>query len=749
MQTNTMRKTLLILLAAGTTALGCTSAIAAAAPAPVKSEYEYDFAGAYSDGLGLVGVWEGIWKYGYVDKNGKVVIKPQFNFAENFIEGTAVVGMGKSLSKAKYGYIKTNGSYLIQPQFDVAEPMRGGYAKVAMIEGDNYKYGIVDAKGNIIVKPAYSYIDLGGRLASKGFAVVQNGEAKGIVNLKTGAVTDVKYASILDFDSYIRVSGFVNGKEKMGLIFYNGKTIEPMFDWIHHFDLMSNVLGKVEIDGKFGLMGNDGKYVLEPIYDDISGFRKDEGIIILKKDGKYGFLESNGKMLTKIEYDEVTAFVGGVSLVKKDGKWGALKRDGTYKIQPKYDQIFISENEITVIENGAKKLLDRDGGERFASDYEYMYPYTSIPGASKVKKNGKELIIDKNGKPVFTVDFDTIWEFEDDIARIALGGKVGYLKRDGTYLVKPEYDGAYKDTVESYYHTKLNELWGLVFADGTVIKPAFSAPLQFSGGIGIARVDAKSTYIDKQGKPLTKESFDQVEPFADGMGRVTIGGKTRYVNGKGELVGGAYDFGYDFSDGFALVYADGGYRYIDKSGKMAFGGVKYIWSKPFRGGLAAVMADNGKWGYINTKGEAVIKPQFDGAFDFGALLAPVRTGGKIGFIDKSGKTVVKPEYDLATPFAAGSSHVWKGKTVGYISGSGQFAAGVSKNHAFDFSEGFAAVQVISSKDNRECWGYMKPDGSWLVVPQYDYATPFAGGIGTVFKDGKRGEVSKSGAITWQ
>lgn len=186
-------------------------------------------------------------------------------------------------------------------------------------------------------------------------------------------------------------------------------------------------------------------------------------------------------MLTAIEIEETSAFVRGVAYVKKNGKWGLLKIDGTWLVEPKYDQVTLQENEIIVVENGVRKILERSGQARFDSDYEYMYPYNSIPGASKVKKNGKEVIIDEKGNPVFRVDFDQIWEFEGDVARITLNGKVGYLKRDGSYLVEPIYDSSYKDQAGAFYHTKNGQLWGLVLENGTVIPPKYSSPVRFFG----------------------------------------------------------------------------------------------------------------------------------------------------------------------------------------------------------------------------------------------------------------------------
>jgi len=66
-------------------------------------------------------------KYGYMDKDGKVVIKPIFDYAHRFSEGLAAV-----VVKGKLGYIDTNGKMVIQPQFSSAYEYCGGVAKVEL-----------------------------------------------------------------------------------------------------------------------------------------------------------------------------------------------------------------------------------------------------------------------------------------------------------------------------------------------------------------------------------------------------------------------------------------------------------------------------------------------------------------------------------------------------------------------------------------------------------------------------------------
>ena len=70
----------------------------------------------------------------------------------------------------------------------------------------------------------------------------------------------------------------------------------------------------------------------------------------------------------------------------------------------------------------------------------------------------------------------------------------------------------------------------------------------------------------------------------------------------------------------------------------------------FNEGLLAVM-DGELFGYMNTKGEFVIEPTFEGAANFSDNgLARVRQDGKYGFINKKGDIVIECQYESASSF---------------------------------------------------------------------------------------------------
>lgn len=148
----------------------------------------------FSSGLAVMGknIKENETLYGYVNKSGKTVIKPIYKSAQDFVGSKAVVQIkdnkyavinntGKVLAVLNYnsvcslsedtlvyhdaswkcGYITSSGKMLIKAKFETASPFKNGKAVVSVMDSKNHiKYGIINKRGQYIVKPEYSYINL-------------------------------------------------------------------------------------------------------------------------------------------------------------------------------------------------------------------------------------------------------------------------------------------------------------------------------------------------------------------------------------------------------------------------------------------------------------------------------------------------------------------------------------------------------------------------------------------------------------
>jgi hypothetical protein len=99
----------------------------------IKGKFKYIW--EFHDGLALVESGNG---YGFIDKNGKVVVDPKYSRADGFKNGLAIIEVNK-----KVGYINKLGQIVVQPQFDDA---RDFYEEMAVVRCGS-KYGFIDARG--------------------------------------------------------------------------------------------------------------------------------------------------------------------------------------------------------------------------------------------------------------------------------------------------------------------------------------------------------------------------------------------------------------------------------------------------------------------------------------------------------------------------------------------------------------------------------------------------------------------------
>lgn len=144
---------------------------------------------------------------------------------------------------------------------------------------------------------------------------------------------------------------------------------------------------------------------------------------------------------------------------------------------------------------------------------------------------------------------------------------------------------------------------------------------------------------------------------------------------------------------------------------------------------------NEKWGFINPKGEIVIKPQFDEVSPFSEGLARVEVDLKHGFIDTTGKFIIEPQYYIARSFAEGLAAVSieSPGTWGYIDHKGKFVIPAKLKWAGDFCEGIAEVLAIADPavPNILKSGYIDKSGDLIVEAKYGWAEPFSDGLALI------------------
>lgn len=203
-----------------------------------------------------------------------------------------------------------------------------------------------------------------------------------------------------------------------------------------------------------------------------------------------------------------------------------------------------------------------------------------------------------------------------------------------------------------------------------------------------------------------------------------------------------------YSDGLAMVTADGKYGFIDTNGK-AVVPPKYDYARSFSEGLAAVrLGDwiNGKWGFIDVTGKELFMVNYEGVGDFFqgvVIVSSGENGGptpvQYGLIDKTGKELVPLKYDDMKSFSEGlAAALLRDGKWGYIDTTGKEAIPFKYDYAESFSGGLAAVNVAGK------WGYIDTTGKEVIPFKYDYVRPGPDGLVEVHLDDKTSYFDKTG-----
>ncbi|MBO5408486.1 MAG: WG repeat-containing protein [Clostridia bacterium] len=204
-----------------------------------------------------------------------------------------------------------------------------------------------------------------------------------------------------------------------------------------------------------------------------------------------------------------------------------------------------------------------------------------------------------------------------------------------------------------------------------------------------------------------------------------------------------------FHNGLVMVQQDGKWGYVNKKGELVipcqFSEVQNFYEE------RAVITDSyvetsdlhfpyslPRFSYIDMTGERITEELFDGAEPFSQGLAAVKTNGKWGYINKNGTLVIPPQFDDADHFCEGLAAVSVDGKYGYINQKGEFVVIPQFDYAHSFSEGLALVENEQyNSDNIRCgskYGYLDKNGEVVIPLQFDYAYHFSEGLALVAVD---------------
>lgn len=297
---------------------------------------KFSYAGCFSEGLAVV---ERNKKWGFIDKSGKIVIPSRFDFALDFSEGLALVKHG-----TLWGYIDRTGKFAIPPRFEQAGRFSEGLANVGFYDKDyvwtshnrpngKWRSGFIDKTGNWVILPK---LDGATGDFSGGMAMVSRN-----IGYNNGVISESYFIDRNGTELWILNSPYLTWFSEDALVITVGRD-------------------KAKNRDKYTFLDRRGKRLFDRTFDDLSGFS--EGLAVAREGEYSGFIDKTGEYVIKPVFWSADSFSEGLAAVYKDGKRGFIDKTGDWKIEPRFDWTgYFNEGKVPVIINDKFGYTDRTG----------------------------------------------------------------------------------------------------------------------------------------------------------------------------------------------------------------------------------------------------------------------------------------------------------------------------------------------------------------------------------------------------
>lgn len=604
-----------------------------------ESVYGFEHSGMVE---GLAPVKKGN-KWGYIDIRGREIIPFIYDDVEIFSEGLAPAKFN-----GKWGFINKEGEVVIDFKFDSASVFKQGYG---IVTKDNNKEAFINHKGELFGEYEWIERDRYNLHFEQGIAYIHQPSGRGLIGIRNGRLTtfiEPKYfklypqsedGKVFEFiDIYHDEKGnYVEDKSYAGLVNIYGEELER-YPYSKKLKEDASIEEEIRLKEKeeanhigstglkifqegdlYGVKDATGKVVLSADYYGIETIKDSNSLIILEIKPLVKVLYNlESKQVLSKEYFNISLERGLLVATTSLGKQTVLSTNGDEDC-PAYKEFNLEEHQL------GYKLIEEDrGGYRvanldnvFLSDWNYDKIYHPDGKYRIVMKDLYYGIADLNGNLLIPCVFDEI-KIKD------------------------------QDTVDFSYVSLHNEelIQGYFSIDANI--PVMESYITKLGDINTSQMAIKSDYEQLRESVL----YDSYRDFGYGTSFVIESYCENGIRGfrktTKEPQGSSSLYGF-MNEEYDLIIEP---IYEEAKFYMSMSDA----SNGFEEGLAPVKKD-GKWGYINVKGETVIDFIYEDAEVFSQGLAAVKLDSKWGYIDQNANRVLKPRYKQGSPFYHGYASV--------------------------------------------------------------------------------------------
>jgi hypothetical protein len=373
--------------------------------------------------------------WGLARADGSWLVEPTFEHVESLSDGLARVTV-----HGKVGFIDRTGSFVIRPAFDQVRPFQLGFDRTTA-ERDGI-VGVIDKSGAWMFQTNYQQLNVARTIGHDrdpgtvfGWHFEKN-DRWGLLDLDGRVVLDA------DFDQFIHrcPDGRLEAYKNKEWLYFNGdgSPLQPpngrlvdascygsqppytlkigdTFELVDislkpltplHFDAITSAgpdARNVKIDGKWGRVGSDGHWLLEPRYDYLS---HEPDLLVASFDGKRGFMRSDGSWLIEPKFDAAARRDKDTAFVTTAGATGVLRLSDRSWVVPPRPGVMCDISYAIMSQSDGKRAILSPAGETWIDIGAERIGINLDLGLLTFLKDGKWGLVDTAGQIVAEPQFD-------------------------------------------------------------------------------------------------------------------------------------------------------------------------------------------------------------------------------------------------------------------------------------------------------------------------------------------------------
>lgn len=420
-------------------------------------------------------------------------------------------------------------------------------------------------------------------------------------------------------------------------------------------------------NGKWGVIDTNQKIIIEPTYEDM---------IVIPNNTKPIFI-----CTINSNYETNTFETKALDNKNKELYTNYDKVEVIYN-NDKSNNLWYENNILKVQKDGKYGLINLEGKELLACNYEEIKPIEGTKNALITVKDGKQGIVNNLGNIIINNEYTQITSLtnksEDGFIVKAEKGKYGVINYDTKVALENKYDEIKNIYGNNSYVVKEADKWKIVDGENSYLEDEFedikeinlnNVVAKKNGKYGIVLMTTKEVKVDYIYDDLQFIFTDTYIAKKDNKyGIITINNEEKlpfnysnikYIEEADFITAQKEDSQSELIDRTFNVKAQGIVSEINTEKNYirlrTLENYKYYNFKLEEKESTEILSTNtlflskkdGKYGYINNKGIVIVDYIYDDATEQNKYgYVSVKKDGKWGALDQTGKVIVEPKYTL-------------------------------------------------------------------------------------------------------